>query len=217
MATTFSLAGSDPDGDALTYAATGLPAGLSINAATGVISGTPTTVGSYAVNATVNDGRGGVATQAFSWAITAAPAVGAGLTGSYFNNVTLTGTPVLTRIEAVNFSWASASPGAGVNADNFSARWTGTLDVTTAGAYLFRTVSDEGVRVWVNGVLVIDNWLAHTSTTNTSATVNLLSGQRYPITVEYYDNTGAATMQLRWRLPGTTGYVAIPASSLFTN
>ena len=84
LATAFALGGSDPDGDALIYSATGLPAGLSLNTATGVISGTPTTVGNSTVNATVSDGRGGSASQSFTWSVTAAPPPPTnGLSGRY--------------------------------------------------------------------------------------------------------------------------------------
>ena len=87
----------------------------------------------------------------------------------------------------------------------------------TSGSYRFQTVSDDGVRVWVNGVQVINNWSDHSSTTNTSGTVSLVAGQRYSIRVEYYEKGGSAVMRLRWLRPGQTSYVAIPAASLFTN
>ena len=140
-----------------------------------------------------------------------------GLVGSYFNNITLTGTPVLTRNEAVNFSWGTASPGTGVNANNFSARWTGTVAPATTGTYRFQTNSDDGVRLWVNGVQVINNWTDHGATTNTTGNITLTAGQRYAIRLEYYEKGGNAVMQLRWLRPGTSSYVAIPAASLFTN
>ena len=72
---------------------------------------------------------------------------GTGLVGSYFNNTTLSGTAVLVRTEAVNFNWGTGSPGAGVNADNFSVRWTGTVAAAASGNYRFQTNSDDGVRV----------------------------------------------------------------------
>ena len=149
--------------------------------------------------------------------VPAATQVGNGLSGSYFNNTTLSGNPALTRIEAVNFDWGTSAPGTGVVANNFSVRWTGTLLASTSGAYRFQTVSDDGVRVWVNGVPLIDNWSDHASTTNTSAAINLSAGQRYSVKVEYYDKSGGAVMRLRWLRPGTSAYVAVPSASLFPN
>ena len=140
-----------------------------------------------------------------------------GLVGSYFNNTTLAGTAALSRTEAVNFNWGTAAPGAGVNADNFSARWTGTVAPTSTGSYRFQTYSDDGVRVWVNGTQVINNWTDHSPTTNSSANVSLTAGQRYTIRVEYYEKTGGAVMQLRWRLPGAITYGAIPIGSLYSD
>ncbi|WP_280151098.1 PA14 domain-containing protein [Piscinibacter sp. XHJ-5] len=145
------------------------------------------------------------------------PTVGTGLTGQYFNNTTLSGTPVLTRIEAVDFDWAYGSPGSGVGTNNFSARWTGTLEISATGAYQFQTVSDDAARVYVNGALVINAWTPHGTRTDTSANVNLTAGQRYTITVEYLEKTSVATMRLRWKVPGSASHVAIPAASLYTN
>lgn len=73
------------------------------------------------------------------------------------------------------------------------------------------------MRVWVNGVPLIDNWSDHASTTNTSAAINLSAGQRYSVKVEYYDKSGGAVMRLRWLRPGTSIYVAVPSASLFPN
>jgi hypothetical protein len=142
---------------------------------------------------------------------------GTGLLGSYFNNITLSGAAVLVRTEAVNFGWGSGSPGAGVNTDNFSVRWTGTFAPPASGSYRFQTNSDDGVRVWVNGVQVINNWTDHSPTNNSSGNVSLNAGQRYAIVVEYYEKSGGAVMRLRWRLPGSTSYVPIPVGSLFAN
>jgi YVTN family beta-propeller protein len=140
---------------------------------------------------------------------------GNGLTARYFNNVTLAGTPALTRTEAVDFDWGTGSPGAGVNVDNFSVRWTGTVQTPIAGAYRFQTVSDDGVRLWVNGVPLIDNWSDHGPTTDTSATITLAAGQKYTVAMEYYERGGGAVARLRWLIPGTSTYAVVPSGNLY--
>ena len=145
------------------------------------------------------------------------PNTGAGLVGQYFNNTTLSGTPVLQRTEAVNFGWSTSSPGPGVNADQFSVRWSGKVEATSTGSFQFQTASNDGVRVWINGVLVINNWTNHATTTNNSAAIAMTSGTRYAITMEYYDSTGTAVARLRWKRPGQTSFAAIPAGRLYAN
>jgi YVTN family beta-propeller protein len=151
----------------------------------------------------------------------AAPApvqnAGTGLVGQYFNSINLTGSVVLQRTEAVNFNWGDASPGGSVRKDKFSARWTGTVEASSTGDFQFQTNSDDGVRLWVNGVQVINNWTNHSATVDTSGVIALAGGNRYAITMEYYDNGGKAVAQLRWKTPGTTSYVAVPASRLYAN
>ncbi len=138
-----------------------------------------------------------------------------GLRGEYFNNLTLAGSAALVRSEVVDFGWGGGSPGPGIGSNNFSVRWTGSVQATTSGAYRFRTVSDDGVRLWVNGVQVINNWSDHAATTNTSGVVNLVAGQRVSIRLEYYERGGQAVMRLRWLPPGTGAYVTIPGAALF--
>jgi YVTN family beta-propeller protein len=142
------------------------------------------------------------------------PASSSGLRGQYFNNLTLSGTHVLQRYEAVNFGWKDGSPGPGVNANKFSVRWNGKVKAPTSGKYRFRTQSNDGVRLWVNGVRVINNWTNHATTTNTSPDVTLQAGVKYTITMEYYDYNGTAVAKLRWRKPGQTTFPIIPATSL---
>jgi hypothetical protein len=85
------------------------------------------------------------------------PNTGTGLAGSYFNNIALTGAPALERVEKVAFSW-SGYPGTGVNADQFSVRWTGFVEAASTGNYQFQTRSNDGVRLWIDGEIVIDHW-----------------------------------------------------------
>ena len=145
--------------------------------------------------------------------VRAASTAGTGLSASYYNNTTLTGPAVLTRTEAVDFSWGTASPGSGINADNFSARWTGRVEAPHTGAYTFRTVSADGVRLRVNGVLIIDNWVAHGTTTDTSGVVQLVAGQRYDVSIEFFETTNTATMRLQWLTPGKSSFVAVPSTA----
>ena len=104
-----------------------------------------------------------------------------------------------------------------MNTNGFSVRWTGFVEAPTTGSYRFRTVSDDGIRVWVAGVQRINNWTNHSATTDTSGTLNLVAGQKYAITVEYYDNTGSAVARLRWQTPGNGTFVAVPRDRLYTN
>ena len=145
-----------------------------------------------------------------------APSTGTGLQGSYFASNNLTGAVVLQRVEAINFDWGGASPAAALPADNFSARWTGYVEATSAGAYQFQTNSDDGVRVWVNGQRVINNWTVHGATLDTSPSITLAAGQRVPVTVEYQEFGGGAVMQLRWKPPGAAAFLAIPVQQLYT-
>ena len=143
---------------------------------------------------------------------------GTGLTGTYFNNVSLAGAPVLTRVEAVDFSWGGGSPGGAVAKKDFSVRWTGRLIAPANGTYRLQAQADDGVRVWLNGALVIDHWQSHSGgPLDTSAALNLGAGQLSPIVVEYYQGKGTATMRLLWITPGNSTGVAIPAANLLSN
>ena len=114
----------------------------------------------------------------------------------------------------MNFDWGTGAPASGVTADNFSVRWTGRVEAPVTGNYRFTTVSSDGIRLWVNGQLVINNWTDHNTTTNTSATIALTAGVRYTITLEYYERTGSAVARLQWSYPNQATQ-AIPASRLF--
>ncbi|MSQ91474.1 MAG: DUF1929 domain-containing protein [Gammaproteobacteria bacterium] len=148
---------------------------------------------------------------------TNAPKSGSGLAGQYFNNTSLSGVPALQRVEGVNFGWSGSSPGAGVNADNFSVRWRGQVEAISTGNYQFQTQSNDGVRLWVNGVLVIDNWTSHATIDDSSGVIVLSGGSRYAITMEFYDNTGTAVARLRWKKPRQLTFGSIPTNRLYSN
>jgi PA14 domain len=112
--------------------------------------------------------------------------------GQYWNNTSLSGDPVLVlQDNAINFQWGTGSPGANVPADNFSARWDALSNVSTAQNYDITATADDGIRVWVDNNLVIDQWAEHSPTTYT-ATVYLGQGQ-HSFRVEYFEAGGDAT------------------------
>jgi hypothetical protein len=114
----------------------------------------------------------------------------------------------------VNFTWGTGSPAGVVKPDNFSVRWTGQVLAPVTGSYTFVTVSDDGVRLWVNGQLVINNWTDHAQTTKTSAPIALVAGLKYAVTMEYYEHPGSAVAKLGWAYPGQATQV-IPQSRLY--
>jgi hypothetical protein len=121
----------------------------------------------------------------------------AGLKGEYFNGTNFD-TLALTRAEPqIDFDWANASPGPGVAADQFSARWTGRILPLYSQTYTFSTISDDGVRLWLNGFPIIDNWTAHLTTTNTGVFA-LTAGQPCQIKIEYFEGSGPAVCRLMW-------------------
>ncbi|MHB0856496.1 MAG: PA14 domain-containing protein [Anaerolineae bacterium] len=114
----------------------------------------------------------------------------------FFNNVDLSGAPVLVRDDAgINFNWGTGSPGSGVSADNFSVRWT-TYAYFGAGDYTFSLTVDDGGRLWIDDQVVIDQWRDQAPTTFTA--VRNLSAGYHSLRVEYYERTGGALAQLSW-------------------
>jgi glucose/arabinose dehydrogenase len=121
----------------------------------------------------------------------------------YFNNLTLTGTPALSRCEAtINNDWGVGSPGPGVDIDGFSVRWTGT-PTFEAGEHVFSTTADDGVRVFVDDVSLIDQWHDQGPTTYTAS--RTLTAGAHPVRMEFYENGGGAVARLSWTNLGDPG------------
>lgn len=128
---------------------------------------------------------------------------GTGLKGDYFTNTSLTGVVALSRVDTnVNFEWLYNAPAPAIPADRFSVRWTGQVEAPVTGAFTFSTQSDDGVRLWVDGKLVITRWNDHGSTRDQTAPIALIAGRKYDIQLEYYENTGSSVIKLRWAYPG---------------
>jgi uncharacterized protein YgiM (DUF1202 family) len=114
----------------------------------------------------------------------------------YFTNTSLSGAPTLTgTTSAVNFNWGSGTPTPGFPADFFSVRFIRNVPLEQA-RYRFTVTADDGVRVWVNNSLIIDQWRVQGATTF-NAEIDVPAGN-VPVKVEYFENTGLAKVQLNW-------------------
>ncbi|MCU0353890.1 MAG: PA14 domain-containing protein [Cytophagales bacterium] len=141
---------------------------------------------------------------------------GTGLTGRYYNNGNRAFTvPVtLTRTDpTINFNWGSGSPAASIANDNYTIRWTGQILAPRSEEFTFFTTTDDGVRLWVNGTLIIDKWIDQAAR-EWSGRITLVQGQRYDIRLEYYERGGQAVSRLSWSSPSITKQI-IPAAQLF--
>jgi hypothetical protein len=133
--------------------------------------------------------------------VSASGNIGTGLHTTYYNNMDFTGA-ALTRIDSgINFAWGTGTPDPALGADTFSARWIGQVVPKQTGFYTFYTNSDDGVRLWINGQLLVNNWTDH-GPTEDSGVITLLAGQKYNLKMEFYENGGGATAELRWSGPG---------------
>src|SRR5262249_19711591 len=193
------------------FTSTNLVANTTSTTVTGLAAGTTYWFRVPATNAGGNSAYSNVA----SATPRAAGGSGTGLAATYFDNIDFTG-PTVSRIDAtVNFNWGSGSPAPSIGVDTFSARWTGQVQAIESGNYRFQTSSDDGVRLWVNGQLVINNWTDHAATTNTSAALALTAGQKYDLKMEFYERNGSAVAKLLWQRPGQSTYAVIPQSQLY--
>lgn len=141
--------------------------------------------------------------------LTFAPAVAGGLSGNYFdgtdlNNFKLRTSQVNTTVNL------STPPSLITNSASFSTRWTGYVKAGSSQAYTFYTNTSKGVRLWINGNLVIDRWTNGTLTEYRTAAINLTSGVLYSVRMEI--NGGTAT--LSWSSSSTAKQI-IPTTNLY--
>jgi hypothetical protein len=123
-------------------------------------------------------------------------------TGFYFNNMYLQGNPVFTCNDLyIDFNWGPWGPGGGIPGTNFSVRWIRWLYMDRAGNWTFLTITDDGVRVWVDNQLIIDAWYDQPPTQHT-ATRYLTQGYHL-VQMEYYQHlvNAEAHFQVRYEAP----------------
>lgn len=145
------------------------------------------------------------------------PTTSGGLAGDYYNNQDFTDWRFSRIDPGVNFDWGLGSPDPRIDADTFSVRWSGWIQPKISGRHTFQTLSDDGIRLWVNDELVIDDWTVHSASTPKSgtATAPLHAGQKYSIRLEYFEQGGAASVKLWWSTPDMALEI-IPADRMFT-
>ncbi len=121
-----------------------------------------------------------------------------GLKAEYFGNKDLAGEPELIQIDpVVDFDWGGGTPDSQISSDKFSARWTGELIPPKTGAYKIGVVTDDGVRFYFDGKLVVDEWHDRAAQQNT-ITVHLESNRRHKIQMDYFEDMGDAVAKLVW-------------------
>lgn len=139
--------------------------------------------------------------------------VGTGLKAEYFGNINLSDLKKTTIDKVVNFDWGTTVPNGLFNNVKYSARWTGKVMSKVSGVITFTTVSDDGVRLWVDGKLIIDDWNVHAPTPN-SGNLKLDAGTKYDIKLEYFQKAGGAMVSLSWSAPNLTKEI-VPTKQLF--
>jgi uncharacterized repeat protein (TIGR03806 family) len=147
--------------------------------------------------------------------------IGAGLLGQYYPNTfpgnPFVGSPLVRTDAMINFDWSVIPPDPSIPPTNYTVRWTGSVQPQFTETYTFHTTTDDGVRLYVNGQLLIDSWVDQTATAH-AGTIALSAQQLYNIEMDYYQHTNSAVATLAWSSPSTP-LMVIPQTQLypFTN
>ncbi len=140
-------------------------------------------------------------------------AEGGGVKAEYFSGMNFNALAATRTDPQIDFNWGDpGGPDPAVGDDQFSARWTGQVEAVFTETYTFYTNSDDGVRLWVDGKRLINNWTDHGATENTGK-IDLEAGKKYSLVMEYYENGGGAIAELRWSSPRTAKQL-IPSAAL---
>jgi uncharacterized repeat protein (TIGR03806 family) len=136
-------------------------------------------------------------------------------TGVAFTNISFSTPATLVRTDAVvNFNWSTNGPDPSIGQTNFTASWTGSVQAQYNETYTFMVVADDGVRLWVNGQLLVDDWNTHSSLTTNSGSITLNAQQLYNIQLDYFQGNSNAVVQLLWSSPSTAQAI-IPQTQLY--
>jgi autotransporter-associated beta strand protein len=153
----------------------------------------------------------------------AAAGSGSGLLGQYwtnttslaFTNVSFNTPATLVRTDSVvNFNWGTTGPDPVIGGANFTARWTGTVQAQFNELYTFTTLAEDGVRLYVNGQLLINGWGDNPAAVTNSGSLALTAQQLYNIELDYYQKSNPASVALSWSSPSTPPAI-VPQTQLY--
>ncbi len=146
------------------------------------------------------------------WSFTTEGGTG-GIRGDYFVGTTPKGVPAVSRIEStVDFAWGAGTPDALLADNNWSARWTADLEIAVADTYTFSVNSEGCTRLWIDGQLVINQWVSWVPTTYSSLPMKMEKGF-HSLRLEFADKDRDAQQVLSWETP-TMASVVIPSGPL---
>lgn len=132
----------------------------------------------------------------------------------------------IQRIDSnIDFRWVRNSPDPRIRVDNFQAKWEGYITPNFSETYTFLANADDGIRVWVDGNLLIDQWNTQNegvesfvegaeTSISTKSEIKLEKGRRYAIKVEYFEDKLNAIASLSWSSKSQKEEV-IPASAFY--
>ena len=130
---------------------------------------------------------------------------GNGLAGEYYAGSSFNRKVLVRTDSQVDFSWDGYTlPAPGVPPNSFSVRWTGKVYAPVTGPYKFTAVVDDGIRIWVDGKLAMDEW-RYRKQKLAGQSVQLQAGQFYDLKIEYYNAKNGGYVQLNWNLVNESG------------
>ncbi len=130
--------------------------------------------------------------------------------GCYYDNMDLTNLKIVRNDPVIAFNWGNGSPDPSIDVDTFSVRWQGNFTFEAA-AYTFTTTADDGIRIYVDGNLLINQWKDQAPTTY-KADINLTAGTHL-VKVEYYEKSFGAVANVSWKKSTTTQTTTPPPVS----
>ena len=139
---------------------------------------------------------------------------GTGLLGMYYSGSDFNNYVFYRKDATVNFDWKLDAPRKDMAVDNFSAKWNGKIRPRFSEEYTFSVTAKDGVKVWVNNEVVIDQYHDVLQPTTWTGKISLGAGKVYPIQIEYYNSQGAASMSLKWKSPSEK-LAVVPYTDLY--